>query len=198
EPWRLGQRTGARYDAHGEGIGEFRFLLWGRETVLEYPLFKARDGETGRELDALSQALLVYYFHTCDGAEAERSWISFTDLPDGRFYTQAFQGYTGGELARTFGNEITLFEAAAQKAGGRHFPLGNAAYYFPFLPKAHILTVCWLGDEEFPSSFQVLFDAAAAHFLPTDAWAIAGSVLTRRLIAMKERRGLSLPRSCFG
>jgi hypothetical protein len=182
ETWRLAQRTATRFDLLEDGHGIFRLPLWGREVMLAAPEFIALDAQSGKELDPLTQALLIYYFYTCDGTRAEQRWISFTDLPDGRFYTQAFQGYTGGELARAFGNHIELFKAAAQKAGGKHYPLGDASFYFSFLPRANMLVVCWQGDEDFPSSYQVLFDAAAEHHLPTDAWAIAGSALTRRLI----------------
>jgi len=49
-----------------------------------------------------------------------------------------------------------------------------------------LLAVYWQGDEDFPSTCQVLFDASASHYLPTDAYAILGSTLTRRLIKTKE------------
>jgi hypothetical protein len=41
--------------------------------------------------------------------------------------------------------------------------------------------VYWQGDEDFDASCQVLFDASARHYLPTDAYAILGSTLTRML-----------------
>ncbi|MFN2105113.1 MAG: DUF3786 domain-containing protein [Candidatus Promineifilaceae bacterium] len=41
--------------------------------------------------------------------------------------------------------------------------------------------VCWLGDEDFPTSYRILFDRSIEHHLPTDACAILGSMLTTRL-----------------
>jgi hypothetical protein len=41
----------------------------------------------------------------------------------------------------------------------------------------------WLGDEDFPSSCKVLFDESASHYLPIDACAILGGMLTRKIIA---------------
>jgi hypothetical protein len=49
-----------------------------------------------------------------------------------------------------------------------------------------LAVVFWAGDEDLPASYQVLFEATAAHHLPTDACAIAGSMLTRQLIAAGE------------
>jgi hypothetical protein len=45
------------------------------------------------------------------------------------------------------------------------------------------MVVYWLGDEDFPPSARVLFDASAGQHLPTDAFALLGSTLTHRLIA---------------
>ena len=82
------------------------------------------------------------------------------------------------------------FEQAASrldsvsKPSGSQVP-GDAALEFQILPKVSILVVFWLGDEDFPSTFQILFDAATSHFLPTDVCAIVGSMLTRKLIKAK-------------
>ena len=75
---------------------------------------------------------------------------------------------------------------ASARAGGR-MPkldkvLGDRAFFFRVLPKVSLLAVCWLGDEDFPSSYNILFDAAVSHHLSTDACAIVGGTLTRRLI----------------
>jgi hypothetical protein len=116
------------------------------------------------------------------------SWIAFSELPDGRFYNQAFQGYTGRELVKTFGNDLDAFEGAASKAGGeKRFPmagapLGDSAFAYHALPRVPLMVVYWLGDEDFPPNSQILFDAAVSHHIPTDACAILGSTLTRRLL----------------
>jgi len=64
--------------------------------------------------------------------------------------------------------------------------LGDAAYEFQVLPMVSLLVVTWQGDEEFNSTYQILFDAAVSHHLPTDACAILGSNLTNRLITEME------------
>jgi hypothetical protein len=130
-------------------------------------------------------ALLLYYFHTADGTPLSGRWISFSDLPDGRFYNQAFQGYTGRELSRAFGLDPEGFQRAAMRAGGTPQDFGDLAFKFPILPYVAFLAVLWRGDEDFPSSCQILFDASAPHSLPTDACAVAGSLLTRRLLAAR-------------
>ncbi len=139
------------------------------------------------ELPVFTQAMLLYYFHTADGTPLAGRWISFADLPDGRFYNQAFQGYTGGELQRHFKNDTEALGQAALRSSGSLLPgaPGNLAFRFQALPRLPLILVIWEGDEDFPASYQFLFDAATAHYLPTDACAILGSTLTGRL---KKRR----------
>jgi hypothetical protein len=141
-------------------------------------------------LSAFDQALLLYYLTTADGALLTGEWIAFSDLPDGRFYNQAFQGYTGHELVKVFGSDHMAFERAAASLDGRPYPQGDAAFLFHALPNITLLVIFWQGETDedspqFPASYQILFDANASHYLPTDAYAILGSALTRRLISQK-------------
>lgn len=162
--------------------GRLRLKVWQTAVTLDPVDFIARYPESGEVLDPLTQALLAYYLHRSDGTLPANSWIAFTELPDGRFYTQAFQGYTGQELARHFGEEVERFEETAVRLGGQPESFANAAFRFQVLPPVPVLAVCWLGDEDFPASYKLLFDAHTAHHLPTDACAIMGSMLTRRLL----------------
>ena len=178
----LAQNTGAIYTKTGPGQSEFRLTLWGREVILTWPDFVGQDAQSGELLPTFSMAVLAYYFLLADDSPLTGKWIAFTELPDGKFYTQAFQGYTGQELIKTFGNDIEAFSRAAEKVGGQPESLGDAAFAFRVLPKVSLLAVAWQGDEDFPPSYRVLFDAGNGRHLSTDACAILGSTLTRRLI----------------
>lgn len=177
----LVERTGASYQAVGPGRGEFRLSLFDSPTVVTYP------GLVGinindEELPLPLQAILAYYFHTSDGAPLNGQWVSFADLPDGRMYAQAFQGYSGNELVKTFGPDVEAFRSACEQGGGVAKPLGDAAYVFYALPRLPLLVNYWCGDEDFPSSCKILFDSSVRHYLPTDVCAILGSMLTRKII----------------
>jgi hypothetical protein len=186
DPQLLARRTGATYTPAGEGQGSFQLGYWDRPLALAYPAFVARDERTDQGIGPLDEAMLAYYFALSDGTPETGAWISFSDLPDGRFYTQAFQGYTGDELAKVMGNDEDGFAAAAGAIHGRDLStggqLGDRAFAFRALPYVSLLVVCWLGDEDFPPSYRLLFDSAVKHHLSTDACAILGSSLTRRLI----------------
>jgi hypothetical protein len=178
----LSHNTGALYTATGPGQGEFRLPFWGRDVILTWPDFVGQDGQSGEALPVFHMAVLAYYFLLAQDTPLTGKWIAFTELPDGQFYTQAFQGYTGQELIKTFGNDIAAFARAAEQLGGRRESLGDAAFSFRVLPKVGLLVVGWLGDEDFLPSYRVLFDEGNGRHLSTDACAILGSTLTRRLI----------------
>jgi hypothetical protein len=182
-PLNLALHTSATFEQGDAVQGQFRFSYWEKEILLSYPDFVARLATIDREMPLIQQALFLYYFSTADGAPWQDRWISFADLADGRFYNLAFQGYTGQELARHFKNDQKRFESAALAAGGVPATHGNLAFRFQALPRVPLLAVYWVGDDDFPASCQILFDASANHYLPTDAFAILGSSLTRRLIA---------------
>jgi len=185
DPEVLAANTGATYDS---GEGELRLTVWGRSVRLAHPGFAAKTAEAGKPLDPFTTLLLAYYFAQADGAPESGNLIAFSELPNATFYTQAFQGYTGAELGRAFGDDIEAFGNAAVSLAGRPEPIADRAFSFPVLPLVRVTVACWQGDEDFPSSYRVLFDAAVAHHLPTDASAILGSTITGRLIAAHGRR----------
>jgi hypothetical protein len=182
DPAILSTRTGAHYRALEPGRGEFRLAFFGQEVIMPFPEFVARDAETGAELNVLQQALLAYHFTESDGAPRDYRWISFSELPDGAFYTRAFQSYTGRALARTFGEDMEALEAALRKTGGERLSFAGVSYAFQALPKMALMVACWPGDEDFPSSYRILFDAATPHHLATGNCAILGKVLTNLVI----------------
>ncbi len=161
--------------------GRFQLRVWGEAVVISRRDFVAIHLENGSPCDDLTQAMLAHYFYTSNGTPVANEWIAFRELPDGQFYATAFQGYTGNKLARLFESNVPAFAAAAREIGGQALPLGDAAFSFQALPRVPIAIVCWLGDEDFPSSYRVLFDKAVTHHLPTDGCAILGSMLTSKL-----------------
>jgi hypothetical protein len=181
-PTLLAERTGASYLELGQGRGEFHLALLGVSVVVAYPDFHATAASTDARLPAFKHALLLYYVLQSDGVSSSRIWISFADLPEGRIYAPAFQGYTGNELAKAFCMDINAFHVACQKADGVPVEFGDAAYRFRALPRMDLLVVYRLGDEDFPSTCNLLFDGNAGHYLPAEVCAILGSLLTQKIL----------------
>ncbi|KAA3641997.1 MAG: DUF3786 domain-containing protein [Chloroflexi bacterium] len=187
DPQQLATITGARYLAKGEQEGEFQLCVWGQNMCISFPEFIFQDAATGKDLQLSIQTLVLYYFNTPHPAPQTDKWISFSELPDGKFYNSAFQGYTGLTLAKTFGNDYATFAKAASQIGGERRAIGDVAFRFQALPHIPVLVVCWLGDEDFAPSYNILFDTVASHYLPTDACAIMGNQLTQMLVKTRQK-----------
>jgi hypothetical protein len=203
DPGLVAARSGVSYLTLGPGRGELHIPLWGNDCILSWPelIGCTTQAET---LPDFHQALLLYYLLTADGSPQTGKWVSFADLPDGRMYNAAFQGYSGDEIVKRFehvgrntippertgptssgifDNLLHQFEQACLSCGGQPVEIGSASFIFQALPRVPLLVTYWLGDEDFPSSCKILFDASAGHYLPIDACAILGSMLTRQIVA---------------
>jgi hypothetical protein len=185
-PETLAARTGTSYLEIGPARGEFHFNLFDKAIIGAFPQLTFFDA-AGDKLPDFLQALLLYYFATADGAPLTGEWVSFADLPDGRMYNQAFQGYSGNEIVRQFAklphpDDLNVFKTACLDLGGESLDIGSASFTFSALPRLPLLVTFWLGDDDFPSSCKILFDSSATHYLPIDGCAILGSQLTGKIV----------------
>jgi hypothetical protein len=111
----------------------------------------------------------------------EGSWVSLAGLPNGAFYEQAFQSYSGNLLARALRGRPHQLKQAAESLGGDPASIGDQAYRFWALPRIPLALVYWSGGEEFPDSVQVLFDASAGHYQHLEMLAHLGALLCQKL-----------------
>ncbi len=193
DPDALAEKTGADYLPSGDRSGDFHLKLWGQAVLVPFPALVVQT-EQKKPLPLISQALVMFYFYTANGRAPSGEWIAFSELPDGKFYNQAFQGYSGKQLTRVFNNDVSAVQQAALEVGGRLLPddqvnIGDFACLFQVLPRLPILLVGWQGDEDFPASYQLLFDVTATNYLPTDVCAIVGGMLVRKIIAVHPAEG---------
>ena len=179
-PGLIAERSGVPYLTFGSGRGELHIPFWEDVYILSFPELIGYSTHDDQLPDFL-QALLFYYLNTADGAPITNKWVSFAELPDGRMYNAAFQGYSGDEVVKAFGFDLAAFKLACLKAGGKSVDPGSASFTFQALPRMPLMITYWLGDEDFPSSCKILFDESACHYLPIDACAILGSMLVRKL-----------------
>ncbi len=172
----VARRSGARLSGHQLQLG-----YWGREVSIRWPSLEAEYSNEG-PCSTFDTAMLLYFLSTADGSPAAGKWIGFRELPNGSFYHQAFQGYSGNRIASAFGSDPAAFSSACVELGGE--PLANLApHTFAFHPfnRIALAAALWPGDEDLPGTATVLFDASASHYLPTDGLALLGSGLAGRL-----------------
>lgn len=180
DPTALAARSGAVYEN-----GILRLALFDQPIHLVLPDLEIVDGVSGKALPTFIQALLLYYLVTADGTPPAGEWVSFADLPNGRIYAAAFQGYSGDVLVNAFGLDVDAFCRACESCHGSRLDLGECAYLFQALPRLPLAVTYWRGDEDFPSASKILFDVSAYHYIPIDACAILGGMLARKLCSAR-------------
>jgi hypothetical protein len=177
DPVQVAQRSGAAFNPK---LQTLEVRLWDKSYTLTHPEYIARDS-SGAGTALNRQALLLMYLHTADGAPLAHNWVTYRELPGGLFYADAFHGYAEMRLARSLSG-VEQFCAAALALKGDRLTFGTASFEFKAMPRILVGAVYWVGDEDFASSATILFDAAASHYLPTDAVGALGSQLVSRLL----------------
>jgi Domain of unknown function (DUF3786) len=174
----VAERSGALIDPQGN----LRMAFLRREHMIDQVDWTVKRADDGAAPPALMQSLILTYLYMSDGTPPIDRWLGFRELPDGLFYAQAFQGYTGAELVRDLHGDVAVFRQASEKLQGGPLALGNAAFAFQVLPRLRLAVIMWPGDDEFPAQAQVLFQESAPHYLMTDGLAILGSLLIGQIV----------------
>lgn len=182
DPREIAVRAGVEFSA-----GVLRVKFYGETHIITFPELTVRVEATGKECGLNRSSMFFYYLLTADGVPLAGKWLAFRELPGGMFYHQAYQSYSGDRLAKAIDNHVGVFERAAKTLSGIKLDVGDAAFAFDALPRVRVAAVYYAGDEDFPASANVLFDASAIHYLPTDALGGVGSSLVDRLTGVESR-----------
>lgn len=177
---QVAELAGATWD---EERGQIQVPFWGAPYIVTWPELAVSDAE-GHAARADIRLIILFYLHRADGTLLTGRWLSFREMPDGTFYHQAFNSYTGQPLARAVGNAVDRLERAALKLGGQREPIGDVGFRFRVLPRVWLALAYWLGDEEVPPQARILFDAASGHYLDAAGLAGVGAQLTGRLLRL--------------
>jgi len=107
--------------------------------------------------------------------------VKYKDLPGGYAYEGAFFKRAIEPIAEVFGEKPKNLVEAADLLGGTKLTLGDAAVEIPALKGIPLTYILW-GKEDFPASANILYDASASSYLPTEDLAVLGELTTLRLI----------------
>jgi hypothetical protein len=165
-----------------------RFL--NRDVLVSSPDMELSYPGSGKEVPIQDQVLLLHYLKgTLNAGEGDNTgeWVSFQDLPDGRFYMDAFLKRAKVPLVSAFGaNPKRLTELASEVYGASPAEFGDFSVKIKALPRVPIVLVLWAGDDEFPPEGNILFDRGISGILSAEdiAW-LAGAVVYPLVAKMK-------------
>ena len=181
-PGEAAARAGVSFEDLGDHSGRFvvqflggcHHIAWRQGTVVR--------ADDQIAVDIATRIILLHYLLTADGTRMADKWIAFRSLPGGLGYDGAFQRRSCLPLAARFGSDAEAFDVASRALGGESLTYGDASFLFRVLPRVWMAVVVYFVDDEFPASANVLYDASASHYLPTEDLAVLGGLLASRLL----------------
>jgi len=105
----------------------------------------------------LELVVLLYLNHLTAGTVLTGEFVSVADLKEAHYFTGPHQ-LPLEHLLERYGQDMSGFKNASFALGGEPLELADAAFALRPLPRVPLYYLLWLGDEEFPPLFKVLFD----------------------------------------
>lgn len=177
KPQDIAWRAGVKYD---ELQNEFSVHFLSEEHRVKYPSGKVYHPE-GKDVPIVNRILILHYLNTAEGVPLHHRWISFKELPSGQIYIDPFYNRAVRPLIKLFGNDPEALVKAGLALGGKKEDLGDFSVTIPVFPMVPITYVIWRGDEEFPPSGNILFDASASCYLPVEDYAVIAGLVVYEL-----------------
>jgi hypothetical protein len=169
-------RSGGRWNPEAEAV-EITFL--NRLYQVRPPAFEVAGAEG--EVPLTEKILILHYLQNASGALLAGKWIGFAQVPGGELYLANFRARSIDRLVRFFAGRETALAAAAGAVGGSAAGLGDVSVRLQALPRVPVALVLWRGDEEFPPSGNLLFDAAVTEYLPVEDMVVLAGMIVSRL-----------------
>jgi hypothetical protein len=172
------RKSGAVWDGDRQVV-QVTFL--GETYETSAPDFQMRRDGSGEEVDIRERILLLHYLQTAGGSALKGDWIAFSQMPGAELYLGNFRARSADRIGRAFGQEPAQLVGAARALGGVETDLGDAGVRLEALPRVPVQILVWGGDDEFPASGDVLFDASVTDYLPLEDVIVTAEKVATRL-----------------
>ena len=174
------KRAGADYRKGEEGE-EITIYFFSEPYQIQFPQIEFYS-PSKKVVSLVTRILLLHYLLRADGNPLAGKWVAYKDIPGGLLYAGVFARRVTEPLQRRFGKSAKSFREAGIQSGGEPVEIGDASFVLHAFPRVPLQYVLWEGDEEFPPSAQLLFDACVDHYLSLEDIVVLGQVTTGRLI----------------
>ena len=191
DPHLLADLAGAliHTDSQGNKMMSLNFL--NKEITMTWPGLDVSFKDSEEELPIQTQVLLLHYLDGVrTGSHLRGEWVAFQDIPDGRFYLDAFLKRAKDPLVKTFGSKPELMvELATEALGAEPYEYGDFSVVLKAFPLVPVALIIWEGDEEFPPEGNILFDRSISDILSAEDIAWLAGMIVYPLIGMAHGKG---------
>jgi len=187
-PDRIASLSGAVVQRDKEGKSSLSLNFLGRNTIISWPELGFSYENAEADVAIQQQILLLHYLHgawSSNGAAISGEWISFQEVPDGKFYLDAFHRRAKNPMVQTFGHRPELMLKLAKEAfGATRSDQGDFSVVVKAFPLVPVALLIWKGDEEFPPEGNILFDRNIAEILSAEDMAWLSGMVIYPLVGM--------------
>ncbi len=188
DPNRIAEQSGADFktDSPGKTLLTLDFL--DKKVAMTWPDLDFSFRGSDEEVSIQQQVLILHYLNGCKGSEITGKWIAYQEVPDGRFYLDAFLRRAKNPMVQAFGNQPEmLVELATAAYGASPFDHGDLSVVVRAFPKVPVALILWKGDDEFPPEGNILFDRNISDILSAEDIAWLGGMIIYPLIGMAHK-----------
>jgi hypothetical protein len=179
DPVKVADQSGGRHEQTADGKHLISLHFLNKPITIEWPGLEMTFGESGDGLSLQQQVLILHYLSGAGPTLPTGEWVAYQEIPDGKFYLDAFLRRAKNPLIHTFGEDPELLARLATATyDARPLDQGDLGLTLRALPKVPVALILWRGDDEFPPEGTILFDKSVARMLSAEdiAW-LAGMVI---------------------
>jgi hypothetical protein len=178
-------------DLRGGEEGNFCICLdfLSKQVLISWPdLEFSYHEDPGKEVSIQEKILLLHYLYgawNSKGPAVTGDWISFQEVPDGKFYLDAFHRRAIDPLVLAFGEKPELLaKLAIESFQAIPADQGDVSIVVPALPLVPIELIIWAGDDEFPPNGNILFDRSIIDIISAEDIAWLSGMIVYPLMGM--------------
>lgn len=179
DPQKVAEMSGAGFKKEKNGKDVLTLLFLNEEITISWPGLEFHYVKDGSEVPIQQQVLLLHYLDFSGFVNVSDEWIAYQEIPDGKFYLDAFIRRAKNPMVSGFGHQTRrLLELTEAVYGGTAIEQGDVGIRIQALPKIPVALILYEGDDEFPPDGTILFDRSISRILSAEdvAW-LAGMII---------------------
>ncbi|MEW6069955.1 MAG: DUF3786 domain-containing protein [Candidatus Thermoplasmatota archaeon] len=157
-------------------------VLWLNE--LYHVRLESREvvGDNNKSAGVLLSLVILRYLLGAKNVELSNKLISFRDLHGGNIYYGVFERSVLKPITKNFASKPEKLIEVASSFNARKLNYGDASVEIQIFPRLPITIIVWKGDEEVPSSANVVFDESAKYQLSAEEICVISALVVSKLI----------------
>ena len=179
DPKQIARRSGATCVEGTDGKSSLSIQFLNKKIYISWPELDFSYSAGEKEVPIQQQVLLLHYLNQAQDVEISGEWIAYQEIPDGKFYLDAFIRRAKNPMVQGFGSNPELMVKLTTEAyGATPMEQGDLAVTVQALPLIPVALILWRGDEEFTPEGTILFDRTVSRLLSAEdiAW-LAGMII---------------------